>query len=191
MANPDAAFGFRPVNNDLGPYTGQTRRCVWGTSGSAVQAYIGDVVQADNVSYPTDATNTGEQTVLHAAIGNQVYGVVVSFEANPDNLSQQYRPASQARFCQVALAEGNLFEVQDAGTAGTAGIGLNALISTGGGSVYTGQSTQEIGGFTANSTGDLQVVGGVNRVDNDLTLANANWIVKFNNPASKPVRTGT
>ncbi len=191
MANTDAAFGFRPVNNDLGPYTGQTRRCVWGTTSSAVAAYVGDVVKADNISYPTGANSEGVQTVIHAGVGVQMYGVVVSFEANPDNLSQQYRPASQPRYCQVALAEGNLFEVQDAGTAGTAGIGLNALISSGTGSVYTGQSKQEITGFTVNATGDFQVVQGVNRPDNDLTLANANWVVKFNNPASKPVRTGT
>ena len=188
MANPDAAFGFRPVNNDLGPYTGQTRRCIWGTVSSAVAAYVGDVVKADNAS---EGATQGYQTVIHGAAGNQMYGVVVSFEANPDNLSQQYRPASQARYCRVALAEGNLFEVQDAGTEGVAGIGLNALISTGAGSIYTGVSGQEITSFTVNNTGDFQVVQGVDRADNDLTLANANWIVKFNNPASKPVRTGT
>jgi len=187
MANPDAAFGFRPVGNDYGPYTGQTRRCVFGTVSSATAAYVGDVVTQDNITSGT----TGEQTVIEATIGSPCYGVVTSFEANPENLSQQYRAASQQRYCQVALAEGNLFEVQDSGTAGTAGIGLNAKLSTGTGSAYTGVSKQEIGGFTANSTGDFQVVGGVNRPDNDLTLANANWIVKFNNPSSKTVRTGT
>ena len=187
MANLDAAFGFRPVNNDLGPYTGQTRRCVWGTVSSAVKAYIGDVVKADNIT----SGLTGEQTVIHAGVGVQMYGVVVSFEANPDDLGQKFRAASQQRYCNVALAEGNLFEVQDAGTEGTAGIGLNALIGTGTGNDYTGVSAQEITSFTVNNTGDFQVVRGVNRPDNDLTLANANWIVKFNNPASKPVRTGT
>lgn len=188
MANSDAAFGFRPVNDEGGPFTGQTRRCIWGSSGSAVDAFVGDVVQADNVS---EGSTQGYQTVLHAAIGNQCYGVITSFEANPDDLSQQYRPASQVRYCQVALAGSTLFEVQDSGTAGVAGIGLNALLSTGTGSTVTGYSKQEIGGFTVNGTGDFQVVQGVDRDDNDLTLVNANWIVKFNNPAHKPVRTGT
>jgi len=188
MANSDAAFGFRPVNDEGGPYTGQTRRCIWSDSGSAVAAFVGDVVKQDDLS---EGATQGYQTVIHAAAGGQMYGVVTSFEANPDNLSQQYRPASQVRYCQVALADSTLFEVQDAGTAGVAGIGLNALISTGTGSTYTGQSAQEITGFTANNTGDFQVVQGVDRADNDLTLANANWIVKFNNPAHKPVRTGT
>jgi len=188
MANADAAFGFRPVNNDLGPYTGQTRRCVFGTVSSAVAAYVGDVVKKDNASY---GTNNGYQTVIHSGVGDVSYGVVVSFEANPDDLSQKHRAASQARYCRVALAEGNLFEVQDSGTAGVAGIGLNALLSTGTGSTYTGMSKQEIGGFTANATADFQVVQGVDRADNDLTLANANWIVKFNLPASASAITGT
>lgn len=188
MANSDAAFGFRPVNNDLGAYTGQTRRCIWSDSGSAVDAFVGDVVKQDDLS---EGANQVYQTVIHAAIGDGCYGVITSFEANPDDLSQQYRPASQVRYCQVALAEGNLFEVQDSGTAGVAGIGLNALLSTGTGSTFTGQSKQEIGGFTTNSTGDFQVVQGVDRPDNDLTLVNANWIVKFNLPQSRPARTGT
>jgi acyl CoA:acetate/3-ketoacid CoA transferase alpha subunit len=187
MANPDAAFGFRPVNNDLGVFTGQTRRCVFGTLTSAVPAYVGDVVKKDNVT----SGITGEQTIIHSAIGDLHYGVVTSFEANPDNLSQQYRPASQQRYCQVALADGNLFEAQDAGTAGIAGIGLNALLATGTGSNYTGVSQQEIGGFTANATADFQVIQGVDRADNDLTLANANWIVKFNLKSSVHAATGT
>ncbi len=29
MANTDAAFGFRPVANDGGVFTGQTQRCVF------------------------------------------------------------------------------------------------------------------------------------------------------------------
>ena len=188
MANSDAAFGFRPVNSEGGPFTGQTRRCIWSDSGSAVAAFVGDVVKQDNLS---EGATQGYQTVIHAAASDPMYGVITSFEANPDNLSQQYRTASQVRYCQVALAVGNLFEVQDAGTAGVAGIGLNAIIQTGTGSTYTGQSKQEIGGFTVNSTGDFQVVQGVDRPDNDLTLANANWIVKFNDPQMKPVRTGT
>jgi len=188
MANSDAAFGFRPVNSDYGPYTGQTRRCIWSDSGSAVAAFVGDVVKQDDLS---EGTTQGYQTVIHSAIGDPSYGVITSFEANPDNLSQQYRPASQVRYCQVALAVGNLFEVQDAGTEGVAGIGLNALLATGTGSTYTGQSKQEIGSFTANATGDFQVVQGVDRADNDLTLANANWIVKFNLPQMAPARTGT
>lgn len=188
MANTDAAFGFRPVNADYGPYTGQTRRCVLGTVSSTSPCYVGDVVAKDNASY---GTNNAYQTVIHATIGGTQYGVITSFESNKDNLTQLHRPASQARYCNVALADGNLFEVQDAGTAGVAGIGLNAVLATGTGSDYTGVSKQEIGGFTANATADFQVIQGVDRPDNDLTLANANWIVKFNLPASGTAATGT
>jgi hypothetical protein len=65
------------------------------------------------------------------------------------------------------------------------------LLATGTGSTYTGVSKQEIGTATAASTGDFQIIQGVDRADNDLTLTNANWIVKFNKPQSAPSRTGT
>ncbi len=188
MANPDAAFGFRPVNNDLGAYTGLTRRCIWSTSNSATAAFIGDCVKQDA---DTGGTTQAYQVVVHATIASPIYGVITSFEANPDNLSQQYRPGAQLRYCQVALAEGNLFEGQASTALGVAVIGNNALLATGTGSTYTGLSKQELGTATTADTGDFQVIQGVDRADNDLTLDNANWIVKFNKPQSAPDRTGT
>jgi hypothetical protein len=187
MANADAPFGFRPINADGGPYNGVTRRCVLAT-GDGTATFIGDAVKIAGTSID------GYPTIAQVAAGDPVLGVVTSFEANPDSLSDQYRKASTQRFCQVALADNAFFEVQESGTAiGLASVGLNANIVVTAGSTVTGLSKMELDSDTeaATSTLDLQIFGGVHREDNDLTLANACWIVKFNDPQGKPLRTGT
>jgi hypothetical protein len=189
MANPDAAFGFRPVANDGGVYNGQTQRCAF-VATDATAAYIGSVVKMSaEAAYGTG----GAQAVTVATLGNPAYGVVVGFEANPDNLSQQYRPASTNRYCRVARAENTLFEIQETANIGLAGVGFNASFSTGTGSAVTGYANTELDSSTIAATNslDLQVVEGIDLPDNDLTASNARWIVKFNDPQGKPVRTGT
>jgi len=187
MANPDAAFGFRPVANDGGVYNGQTRRCVVAAAESATAVFVGDMVKLDAV----DAETGGYQAVTIATGGNPVYGVITSFEADPDDLSKQYRVASTRRFCQVALADNQLFVCQGQGNPGLAGVGLNAAYVQGAGSTVTGYSGAELVTATADSTGDLQIVGGYDAPDNDNTASNAIWTVKFNDPQSKPHRVGT
>jgi len=189
MANPDAAFGFRPVGNDGGVYNGVTQRCVFAST-QATAAYIGSVVKMAT----TAAIGTGgAQCVTVCTAADPVYGVVTSFEANADNLSQQYRVASTERYCQVVRADNALFEVQEAGSIGLAGVGFNANYSTGTGSTVTGLANTELtsSGIAATSSLDLQVVSGVDRPNNDLTASNAVWIVKFNDPQGKALRTGT
>ena len=187
MANADAAFGFRPINRDGSPYNGATLRCVFGAT-DATAAFIGDVVKLDGSSsegYPgvTQAT---------AGSGGAVFGVVTGFEANPDGLGDQYRKALTKRFCQVALAEGNYFEVQsddDATALAEAGVGLNADFIVAAGSTVYGLSGMELDSNTANTTTtlQLQIVGLVDRPDNLLAgtgSANKNAIVRFNTRAA-------
>ncbi len=189
MANPDAAFGFRPVANDGGVYNGQTHLVSFPATDTTA-AYIGSVVKMD----PAAAEGlTGAQSVKVASTTNPAYGVVVSFEADPSDLSLQYRKGTTQRFARVVRLAGNTFEVQESGNIGLAGVGFNADFSTGTGSAVTGFANTELtsSGIAAASTLDLQVVGGVGRPDNDLTLSNANWLVKFNDDQSKIIRTGT
>ena len=187
MANADAAFGFRPIGNDGGVFNGQTRRCVVAAAESATAVFVGDMVKLDAV----DAETGGYQAVTIASGGDPVYGVITSFECDPSDLSKQYRVASTRRFCQVALADNQLFIAQESANIGLAGVGLNAAYVQGAGSTYTGYSGAEIITATAASSGDVQVVGGYDAPDNDLTASNAIWIVKFNDPQSKPHRVGT
>ena len=191
MANVDAAFGFRPIGNDGGVYTGQTRRVAFVAAGSSTATFIGDPVKLDNVDGVLGDQGGAYQAVIIAAGGDPVYGVVTSFEADPNDLSLQYRKASTARFAQVAMVDNTLFEVQDSANQGLASVGFNAAYVVATGSTVTGLSATEIVTATAANTGDVQLVSIVDDVENDGTLSNARWIVKFNDPQSKPVRTGT
>jgi hypothetical protein len=169
MANVDSAFGFRPINMDGSPYNGATRRCVFAAA-DATAAFIGDPVTLDGSS------DTGYAGVSQAATGEAIFGVVTAFEANPDGLSDQYRKASTKRFCQVAVADQD-FVVGSGSTAyGISAVELNSDTAT-----------------TVSTTMDLQIVGLVDRVDNQLSgtgSTNKNVIVTFNDPQNKAFRTG-
>ena len=187
MANADAAFGFRPVQNDGSVFTGQSLLCQF--PASVTTAYIGDVVKLHS-----DAALglTGAQSIETADLGDPIFGVVVSFQANPDNLSQQYKPTTTARYANVVVADNQLFAIQETANIGLAGVGYNASFSTATGSTVTGYSNCELDSSTINSTTtlDLQVVAGLGRPDNDLTASNAVWLVKFNDTQSVQGRTG-
>lgn len=185
MANADAAFGFRPVNRDGSPYNGATLRCVI-ASGDGTATFLGDAVKL------AGSSQSGAPTVIQCAAGDPVFGVVTAFEASPTDLEAQYRKASTERFCQVAIAETTYFEVQDDGTITADSAGLNANFVVGTGSTVFGTSAMEIDSTTEATTAtlDLQLVAPVNRADNDASTANSTWIVRFNDPQSKPGRTG-
>lgn len=191
MANADAAFGFRPINRDGSPYNGATLRCVIAAADTTA-TFIGDAVKLGGTS------DTGYPSVTQCAAGDPVFGVVTAFEANPDALGDQYRKASTKRFCQVVKAEGNYFEVQsddDTTALAVTDVGLNANFIVGSGSTAYGVSAMELdsSGLSTTSTLDLQVVGLVDRADNLLSgtgSTNKNAIVQFNDPQSKPQRTG-
>ncbi len=138
------------------------------------------------------ASTGGYQSVRVCTLGDPAYGVVTSFEADPNDLSLQYRKASTLRRALIVRTDNALFEVQESGSIGLAGVGFNAQYTTGTGSTVTGFANTELASTSiANtSTLDLQVVAGVDSVDNDLTAANAVWLVKFNDPQGKPARTG-
>ena len=188
MANVDAPFGFRPVNRDGSPYNGATLRCVF-AAGDATATFIGDAVKLAGSSVQ------GYPTIAQCAAGDPVLGVVTAFEADPDGLGNQYRLASTQRFCQVALAENTYFEVQsddDTTAIDADSVGLNANFIVGTGDTGYGVSAMELNSDTAAGTAtlDLQIVALPEREDNDITAANKNAIVKFNDPQGKPGRTG-
>lgn len=191
MANADAAFGFRPVNRDGSPYNGATLRCVI-AAGDSTATFIGDAVKIGGTSI------NGYPTVVQAAAGDPVFGVVTAFEADPDGLGNQYRVASTQRFCQVAPAQNSYFEVQsddDTTALAITDVGLNANFIVGSGSTTYGVSAMELdsSGASTTNTLDLQIVGLVDRDDNLLSgtgSTNKNAIVRFNDPQQKHGRTG-
>lgn len=186
MANADAGFGFKAINAVGGPYTGQTERVVI-LSGNGTVTYVGDPVKITT----TAANADGTPSVIQGAAGSPVFGVVTSFEADPDNLSLQYRAATTKRFAQVVRSDNAYFEVQAKANPGLASVGANIAFVITGGSAYTGMSGTEIVTPTVATSGDCQIVRGANRPDNDLTLSNSVWVVKFNNTRGRSGALGT
>ncbi|KKK92538.1 hypothetical protein LCGC14_2701910 [marine sediment metagenome] len=185
MANADAAFGFRPIKSDGAPYTGQTER-VYFNAAETKAAFIGDVVKISTRA----ADATGTPAVKIATGGNVAYGVITSFEADPDNLSNQTRVTVTKRFANVVRVDNLEFEVQAATNPGLATVNSNIAYTYAAGSTVTGLSKTEIDTPTTATSGDCQIVRGVNREDNDLTASNAVWVVKFNLVRGEPGAVG-
>ena len=175
MANVDAAFGFRPIKSDGAPYTGQTERVVF-LATETVAAFVGDVVRISTGA--ADATGTPAVKVCTAAA--PAFGVVTSFEANADNLSQTTRLTLTKRFANVVRVDNLEFEVQASANPGLSNVNSNIAMVYAAGSTVTGLSGAEIVTPTTATTGDCQIVRGVNREGNDLTASNSVWVVKFN-----------
>jgi len=148
MANPDAPFGLRPVKHLNGsPWNGVVERCYVSAS-YATALFVGDPVDIDTTL--TDKTAAAKhQTIIKATAGdgNYVYGVIVGFEPNPDNLSRIYSPASTAAWALVCNAPDVIYHIRDDGAATPTYVfpGQNAnLIFTHTGNTTTGISQAEL-----------------------------------------------
>lgn len=95
---------------------------------------------------------------------------------NPDNLGKQYIAAAEAGIVAVVPVEGVLFEVQSASDLDL-NVGDAADIAGSTCNTTTGRSVMEI---TTSVNADVKVVELVSTPNNDLTLANARYLVKFN-----------
>lgn len=181
MANPDFAFGLRPVRHRSGaPYSGACNAYkVPASDGTAL--FVGDVVQlagsaVDGVATVTRATAAG---------GNYILGVVVGFEI--DNLTRTagYRAASTAATVLVADDPDLLFEIQcddDSATLALTDVGLNADIITAAGNTSLRTSGTELDTSTKATTATLQlrIEGIVNDGQNEIAVANQRALVSIN-----------
>jgi len=144
MANPTGAFGLRPVRYLNGnPYNGATVPC-YCSSSYATAMFIGDPVLVTATTAQRDATLRYPTINVSAGTdGTIILGAIIAFAPNPDNLSQNYRPASQERIAYVAMGEDLVFEARgNAGATPDKNIIWNnaGLIATAGGSTVTGIS---------------------------------------------------
>lgn len=187
MANVSRVNGLNPVKNLVGgSSTGQVNT-YFIPSGNASNVFVGDPVKADTTGDTVAAGGQalGVQSVVPAAAGDAILGVVVGFAVNPLNLNTpQYRAASTGRYVLVSDDPNQLYEVQTSnGTLGVADVGLNANIAAAAGSTFTGSSgvTLDVATAATTATLPLKIMGFTQRVDNDNTSANAKVIVKINN----------
>jgi len=195
MSNPDAPFGLKPVRYLNGQtWAGGTQRCkISASDGTAL--YIGDPVKLD----PTNANRATAEKLPHVirsdgVDGDYIWGVITSFEPDPDNLTRTYRAASTARYCNVVMSDPMLvFQIRDDGTAALtkADIGANAIGTfTESGSTVTGLSGYELDSGvgtapTENSSNPLFIVGIAEHPDNEWdgsTDSRMIWEVTINMP---------
>lgn len=173
MANVDQPSGFLPVRHLNGnPYNGQFNMYF---VSDANAMWIGDAVKSSG-----SADTLGKYgTVVRAAAGNAIRGVVIGFSntpylaANVEDLSMAYRLASVEMYVAVADDPDLIFEAQednlnDTLEAGDVGSIVNLVATTG--STLTGISGMEIdssegGDISANT---FLVLGLVDRPDNVL-----------------------
>lgn len=183
MANPDMAFGLKPVCDRSGrPYNGAVRAYVVPASdGTAL--FIGDPVQLGGSS------DSGMQTITRAtaAGGNYILGVVMGFEIDATIRTNGYRAASTRAVVLVADDPELLFEIQedsDTEKVLAAEVGLNADLIIAAGSTVTRLSGAELDSSTAATTNTLQlkiegiVNDGLNAMED--TDANKRILVSIN-----------
>lgn len=186
MANVDAPRGATPVNRSGANHTGNVQKFeVDSSNGTAI--FVGDFVvqEAD-----------GNVTPASAGDNNDILGVVTSVQVDLDVAATEhpgYLPASTAGHVFVALAQdGQYFRIQDNGTLGSDARGARANFEANAGSATTGRSAHEINA-SSEGTGvehQLVLVDAVDSPDNDITSANADWIVAVNLPQHGPETTG-
>lgn len=161
MANVDAPFGLLPKKHLNGnPWNGGTMRCYVSAS-YATALFVGDPVVLD----PTNtnrATTVRCPTVIAATgtTGTYIFGVITSFEPNPDNLSLKHRLLSTARYCNVCVDPDVIYWIQDnADSAMTkADIGGNCDLEMNAGSAITGLSGVELNSDTQAETAALPIL---------------------------------
>lgn len=180
MANVDRVFGFRPIGHLNGsPWNGKVTKYAI-LAADATATFVGDLVKLGG-----SADADGVASVVQAAAGNTPVGPIVWMEPNPDNLSQNYRPASTLRYVYVADDPDLVMECQEDAVGGALAItnvGQNADIVVAAGSTTTGQSGMELDSSTANTTSTLvlRILGFMQRPDNEVGVANAKMKVAFN-----------
>ena len=178
MANVTGAFGLRPDRHlDGSVWNGATMRCYVSAS-YATALFVGDPVLLSAVTAERDTK--GRYLSINKSAGTDgaiVFGVIVGFEANPDDLTKVYNPASTEAIALVARASDDLiFTIRgDGGGTPTKGfVGLNAvMIASTAGSTTTGLSGMELDEGTsdapaADQSNTLFILGFKEVEDNEL-----------------------
>lgn len=177
MANADRAYGLRAVKHINGsPYNGATQR-VYIPASEANDIFIGSPVKSLG-----NGDADGVPSVTLGTAGDTLLGAVISFDVDPDNLSNQYRTASTERYAKVAVDPDVVFEVQEDadGAALTADdIGKLADLTAESGSTTSGLSSVELDSSTAGSGSQVRILGFTVREDNSVGDDNAKVLVRI------------
>lgn len=182
MANQDRPNGFRPV------------KTVSGAPLSSVIRSVGVADAADIFLY--DALQLSSGLAQRLAVEGACLGVAVGFgkknamsqidggPINFDNPMTRYYDDSASTHTDWVVyyipAEDAIFEAQTDGAV-TLVVGEAQDVTVGTGNTTTGLSDMEINSTTTTNDGDVMVVEIPNIANNDVTLANGRYWVKFVN----------
>lgn len=189
MANADAAFGLKPVRDVSGaPYCGQANLYYLNDSTNA--AYIGDVVFAAGtaVNGIEEVNKAGTIDDTTPANNTPIVGVIVGFASGKDGSQlrddNRYVAAGATSYALVADDPDLLFQVQEDGNFGAAGVGNTWNLEVAAGSTITGLSATEIDSSVtaANATTGAHVrVLRLAQLPKNSVGTNAVWEVQINN----------
>ena len=179
MANIDRPSGFRPVGHlSGGSFTGRVRKYYSVND----NLFLGDLVEKEATGTASGSGGYPGVDRADAATAQIAAGVVVGWEIDPDNLSAVHHAASSTLAVYVNDDPMTIYEAQCDGTLAVTDIGLNADLTIGAGSTTTGASGMEItaSGAAGTQSTPLKIIGLVEREDNDVSSANARWLVMLN-----------
>jgi hypothetical protein len=185
MANVTGPFGLRPIGHRNGfPTSGGLVACRIGAANDDGNFYIGDPVLYSTDESDGDDPPTMPNIMLSAGTtGTIVLGAIVSFDANPDNLTLQYRADETARIAYCAMGPDWLFEIRGDGTGtyNTGDVGANAAMVDATGSTVTGLSGFQLNETTPAADGGfaLHILGHSSKSDNEGAIYSV-WNVCLN-----------
>lgn len=199
MANTSRINGFKPVKHLNGsPYNGQAN-IYEVPSTEAVPVFVGDLVKLSDSAatsyYPAVEAVVGASAQISAGpILGAVVGIINSkFDPVGGTMSSGsisldtpvYRPASTKQFVLVADSDDLIFEAEADASVPLASIGLNVGVGASAHTnpLLTGASPMYVYSTTApdaTSTRPLQIVGVVNRPDNETASAYNKVLVRIN-----------
>ena len=184
MANIDRPSGFRPVGHlSGGGFTGRVRKYYSVND----NLFFGDLVEKEATGTASGSGGYPGVDRMDSGTADILVGCVVGWEINPDSLNAMHHAASSTLAVYINDDPMTIYEGQCDGTLAVTDIGLNADVTIGSGSTTTGASNMEIaasGAATTQAT-PLKIMGLVEREDNDVASANANWLVMLNLHAYK------
>jgi len=191
MANTSKINGFKPVKHITGaPYNGQAN-IYEVPAGEAVPVFIGDLVKLSDSAatsfYPAvEAVVDASAQIAAGPILGSVVGIVnvkqdpITGVMSGGSIALDtpvYRPASTKQFVLVADSPDLIYEAEADASVAAASIGLNVGVGAVGhtNSLKNGASPMYVYSTTApdsTSTRPLQIVGIVNRPDNEIGTYN-------------------
>jgi hypothetical protein len=177
MANVDRVNGFRLVDANGGVHNARVKRY------NVAAAYATALFIGDAVKLGGSADATGVATVEQAAAGDSMVGVIVGIDVDkavPATEHPGYIPASTGGYVLVCDDPSAVYEVQEDGNIGVAGVGQVGDHVVAAGNTTFGTSGMELASTTVGTTGaGWHVLGYAQRPDNEIGT-NAKLLVMIN-----------